>query len=137
MPRLRGSRGRGRQAGQETLQSIFAVSFVLLPVLFSTLELGNLLHLWIGQHAAAAAGARLAGEIGEDGPTVRARIDDELLGAGVDPAACEISVVPARVAWHDPITVTITSRRHLGVPFLFQRDVTLASSFTARGEVNH
>lgn len=126
-----------RQAGQETLQSIFAVSFILVPVLFSTIELGDLLHLWIGQQAAAAAGARVAGEVGEDGPEVRRRIADELRGAGVDPALCSVTVVPVRAAWHDPITVTITSRRHLGVPFLFQRDLTLTASFTARGEVNH
>src|ERR1700736_5291710 len=54
------------QLGQETLQAIFTVAFILVPVLFSTLEIGNVLHLWIGQHAAAAGGARVAGEMGED-----------------------------------------------------------------------
>jgi hypothetical protein len=116
---------------------VFAVAFILVPVLFSTIELGNLLHLWIGQHAAAAAGARVAGELGEDGPEVRARIDRELLGAGIDPASCEVTVLPEEVPWHDPITVTITSHRRLGIPFLFDREVTLSSSFTGRGEVNH
>ena len=125
------------QAGQETLQAIFAISFILVPVLFSTIELGDVLHLWLGEQAAAAAGARVAGEIGEDGPDVRQRIDQELRGAGIDPAGCAVAVVPSRVGWHDPITVTVTSRRHIGVPFLFQRDVTLRSSFTGRGEVNH
>ncbi len=65
------------QRGQETLQAIFAVAFILIPVR------------------------------------------------------------PARAAWHEPITVTITSTRHIGIPFLFSRDVDLVSSFTARGEVNH
>jgi hypothetical protein len=125
------------QRGQETLQAIFAVSFILLPVLFSTLEIGNILHLWIGQHAAAAAGARVAGEVGEDDAAVRDRIDTELRGAGIDASHCSIDVQPGRVAWHDPITVTIRSRRHIGVPFLFQRDLELVSSFTARGEINH
>jgi hypothetical protein len=125
------------QRGQETLQAIFVVAFVLIPVLFSTLEIGNVLHLWIGQHAAAAAGARVAGEMGEDDLEVRDRIDSELRGAGLDPANCAVSIAPARAAWHDPITVTITSRRHIGIPFLFQRDIDLVSSFTARGEVNH
>jgi hypothetical protein len=125
------------QRGQETLQAIFVVAFVLIPVLFSTLEIGNVLHLWIGQHAAAAAGARVAGEMGEDDPEVRDRIDTELRGAGLDPANCVVSITPVRAAWHDPITVIITSRRHIGIPFLFERDVDLVSSFTARGEVNH
>jgi hypothetical protein len=125
------------QRGQETLQAIFAVAFILIPVLFSTLEIGNVLHLWIGQHAAAAAGARVAGEMGEDDPEVRDRIDSELRGAGLDPANCVVSITPGRTAWHEPITVTITSRRHIGIPFLFERDIDLVSSFTARGEVNH
>jgi hypothetical protein len=125
------------QRGQETLQAIFTVAFVLIPVLFSTLEIGNVLHLWIGQHAAAAAGARVAGEMGEDDVEVRDRIDTELRGAGLDPVNCVVSITPSRAAWHDPITVTITSRRHIGIPFLFERDVDLVSSFTARGEVNH
>jgi hypothetical protein len=125
------------QRGQETLQAIFAVAFILVPVLFSTIEIGNVLHLWIGQHAAAAAGARVAGEMGEDDADVRDRIDTELRGAGLDPANCTIEVTPARVAWHQPITVSIRSRRHVGIPFLFQRDLDLVSSFTARGEVNH
>ena len=125
------------QRGQETLQAIFAVAFILIPVLFSTLEIGNVLHLWIGQHAAAAEGARIAGEMGEDDLEVRDRIDSELRGAGLDPANCTVSVSPTRAAWHEPITVTITSTRHIGIPFLFSRDVELVSSFTARGEVNH
>ena len=126
-----------RQRGQETLQAIFTMSFVLIPVLFATLEIGNMLHLWMGQHAAAAVGARVAGEVGEDDSTVRDRIDAELRGVGIEPRNCTISVQPSSVAWHQPITVTITSRRHLGVPFLFERDVDLVSSFTTRGEVNH
>jgi hypothetical protein len=125
------------QRGQETLQAIFAVAFILIPVLFSTLEIGNVLHLWIGQHAAAAAGARVAGEMGEDDAAVRDRIDIELRGAGLDPANCVVEVTPALVGWHEAITVRITSRRHIGIPFLFQRDLDLVSSFTARGEVNH
>jgi hypothetical protein len=128
---------RSDQRGQETLQAIFTVAFILIPVLFSTLEIGNVLHLWIGQHAAAAAGARVAGEMGEDDAEVRDRIDSELRGAGLDPANCAVSITPARAAWHEPITVRITSRRHVGVPFLFERDIDLVSSFTARGEVNH
>src|SRR5258708_4258509 len=63
------------QRGQETLQAIFAVAFILIPVLFSTLEIGNVLHLWIGQHPAPAESARIAGAMGEDDLAVRDRID--------------------------------------------------------------
>lgn len=125
------------QAGQETLQAIFAVSLVLLPVLFSVIEIGDILHLWIGQHAAAAAGARVAGENGEDDAQVRSRIDAELRGAALDPRNVTVEVSPSRVAWHDPIQVTLRTRRHIGIPFLFERDLDLVSSFTARGEINH
>jgi hypothetical protein len=75
--------------------------------------------------------------MGEDDADVRDRIDTELRGAGLDPTNCTIEVSPARVAWHQPITVSIRSRRHVGIPFLFQRDLDLVSTFTARGEVNH
>jgi hypothetical protein len=128
---------RSCQRGQETLQAIFAVSFILIPVLFSTIEIGNVLHIWIGQHAAAAAGARAAGEVGGDDPDVRDRITSELKGAGLSPGEVTVDISPSRVGWHEPITVTLRSVRHIGIPFLFERDLTLVSEFTARGEVNH
>src|SRR5258708_15388718 len=115
--------------GQETLQAIFAVVFIVVPVLCSTLEIGNMLHLWIGQHAAAAEGARVAGEMGEDDLEVRDRIDSELRRAGLDPANCTVVVSPSRAASHEPITGTITSTRHIRIPRLFSRDVDLAASF--------
>ncbi len=125
------------QRGQETLQAILAVSFVLLPVLFATLQLGTLLHLWIGLHAAAAAGARIAGERGEDDAAVRERIMADLTAAGVDVSQANVQITPGRVGWGEPITVTIKSRRRIAIPFLLTREVFLTSSFTARGEVNH
>jgi hypothetical protein len=125
------------QRGQETLQAILAVSLVLLPVLFATLQMGTVLHLWIGQHAAAAAGARIAGERGEDDPMVQERIQSELRAAGIDPARATVAVSPARVGWGEPITVTIQTQRVIAIPFLFTMEVPLRSSFTARGEVNH
>lgn len=125
------------QRGQETLQAILAVSLVLLPVLFATLQMGMVLHLWIGQHAAAAAGARIAGERGEDDPMVQERIQSGLRAAGIDPARASVAVRPARVGWGEPITVTIQTQRVIAIPFLFTIEVPLRSSFTARGEVNH
>jgi hypothetical protein len=128
---------RTSQAGQETLQAVLAVSFMLLPVLFGILEFGGLLHVWMGQQAATAIGARVAGEQGEDDALVRQRIASELAAAGLDPAKVQVSVSPGFVRWGQPITVRLTSRRHLAIPFLFTRDLDLSSSYVGRGEVNH
>jgi hypothetical protein len=128
---------RHRQRGQETLQALLTVAFMLVPVLFGIIELSGLIHVWIGQQSAAAIGARVAGERGEDDAVVRDRIGVELRAAGLDPAQIRVSVTPAYVRWGQPITVQVSSRRHLAIPFLFSRDLTLASSYVGRGEVNH
>lgn len=129
-------RRRG-QRGQETLQAIMVVAFMLLPVLFGIVELGGLMQVWIGQQSATAMGARMAGERGEDDAVVRDRIAAELRGAGLDPAHIQITVTPSHVAWGQPITVRLVSQRRVSIPFLFSRDVTLSSTFIGRGEVNH
>ena len=132
------TRGRQqRQRGQETLQAVLAVAFILLPVLFGIVELGGLIHIWMGEQAAAAIGARVAGERGEDDAVVRDRIGTELVAAGLDPRHVQVSVVPAYVRWGQPITVQVISHRHLAIPFLFSQDVTLSSRYVGRGEVNH
>jgi hypothetical protein len=125
------------QRGQETLQAVLAVAFILLPVLFGIVELGGLIHIWMGEQAAAAIGARVAGERGEDDAVVRDRIGAELVAAGLDPRHVQVSVTPAYVRWGQPITVQVISHRHLAIPFLFTREVTLASRYVGRGEVNH
>jgi hypothetical protein len=130
-------RRRGRQRGQETLQAILVVAFMLLPVLFGILEMGNLIHIWIGQQSAAAMGARVAGERGEDDAVVRDRIASELSAAGLDPRAVRITVTPAYAHWGQPISVQLVSQRHVTIPFLFSRDLTLTSAYVARGEINH
>ena len=126
-----------RQRGQETLQAVLAVAFILLPVLFGIVELGGLIHIWIGEQAAAAIGARVAGERGEDDPIVRDRINTELVAAGLDPRHVQVNVSPPYVRWGQPITVQVTSHRHVAIPFLFTRDLTLSSRYVGRGEVNH
>ncbi|TMF19728.1 MAG: pilus assembly protein [Chloroflexi bacterium] len=128
---------RKRQGGQETLQAMLAVAFMLLPVLFGIIELGSLIHVWIGQQSAAAIGARVAGERGEDDALVRDRIGVELRAAGLDPARVQVRITPSYVRWGQPITVQLVSRRQLAIPFLFSRDLTLISSYVGRGEVNH
>jgi hypothetical protein len=126
-----------RQRGQETLQAVLAVSFMLLPVLLGTVQLGGLIHLWLGQESAASAGARAAGERGEDDALVRTRIAVALRASGIDPGRVEVEVVPSSVRWGQPITVQLISRRRIAVPFLFSRDLTLTTAAVARGEVDH
>jgi hypothetical protein len=130
-------RGREGQRGQETLQALLAVAFMLLPVLFGIVELGGLIHISMSQQSAAAIGARVAGERGEDDAVVRDRIVAELRATGLDPSRVEIRVVPAYVRWGQPITVQLLSHRRVAIPFLFSREVVLTSSYIARGEVNH
>ena len=126
-----------RQRGQETLQAMLAVAFMLLPVLFGIVELGGLIHFWIGQQSAAAIGARVAGERGEDDSVVRDRIGLELRAAGLNPAQVQVSITPGYVHWGQPIGVRLVSRQRIAIPFLFSRDVTLSSSYIGRGEINH
>lgn len=128
---------RQGQRGQETLQAILVVAFMLLPVLFGIVEMGALIHVWIGQQSAAAIGARVAGERGEDDPAVRDRISSELQASGVDPSRVQIVVTPAFVRWGQPITVQLVSHQRIAIPFLFSRDLTLSSTYVGRGEVNH
>jgi len=134
---MTGHRPPRRQRGQETLQAMLAVAFMLLPVLFGIVELSGLIHVWIGQQSAAAIGARVAGERGEDDGVVRDQIGVELRAAGLDPAHVQVTITPAYARWGQPITVRLISRQHLAIPFLFSRDVTLSSSYVGRGEVNH
>lgn len=129
-------RSRGAQRGQETLQVVLAVAFVLLPVLVAILVLGSLVHVYIGAQAAAAAGARAAGTSGVFGPVERDRVVQELLANGIDAATCTVSAQPSAVGLDQPIAVTVHCPRSVGIPFLLQGEVDLASTFVARGEVN-
>ncbi|HSO92930.1 MAG TPA: hypothetical protein VLS53_00485 [Candidatus Dormibacteraeota bacterium] len=126
-----------RQRGQETLQALLAVSFMLLPVLLGIVELGGLIHVWMGQQSAAAIGARVAGARGEDDAVVRDRIRTELLAVGLNPGNVAISVTPSVARWGEPIRVMLVSHRRVAIPFLFSRNVDLQSSFVSRSEVNH
>ena len=110
---------------------------MLLPVLFGIIEMGGLIHVWIGQQSAAAVGARVAGEQGQDDATVRNQIAAELQAGGINPSQTQVSITPRFVHWGQPITVQLISRHHIAIPFLFSRDLTLASTYVGRGEVDH
>jgi hypothetical protein len=129
-------RHRPDEQGQETLQTIIVVAFVLLPILISILTFGSLIHVYIGSQAAAAAGARAAGTGGGFGPDQLQRVDEELRANGIDPAGCTVTASAAVVLLDQPISVTVRCPQHVGIPFLFERDVDLTSTFVARGEVN-
>jgi hypothetical protein len=125
------------QRGQETLQAVLAGAFILLPLLLGMLELGDLLRVVGAEQAAAAAGARVAGIDGQDDLRVQQRIHDALIAGGLDPGRVQVTVTPSRVAWGEPITVRLASRRRLSIPFLFSRDLVLSAASVAQGEVDH
>jgi hypothetical protein len=122
--------------GQETLQAILVVAFVLLPLLVSVVTFGSLIHEYIGTQAAAAAGARAAGSVGGFGPDQLGRVLESLRSNGIDAARCAIDARPTTVALDQPITITVSCPQHVGIPFLLERDVNLSSTYVARGEVN-
>src|SRR5260370_9795364 len=83
-------RMRSRETGQETLQTIIVVAFVLLPVLISILSFGSLVHTSIGAPAAAASGARAAGPPAGFGRPELARVQGNLRGTRIDPSLCRV-----------------------------------------------
>ena len=125
-----------REHGQETLQAILVVAFVLLPMLVAILTFGTLVHASIATQAAAAAGARAAGVAGGFGPDEAGRVDGELRSNGIDAATCRVDASAGTVQLDQPISVTVACPQHVGIPFLFERDVELTATVVARGEVN-
>lgn len=128
-------RGSG-EYGQETLQGILVVAFVLLPVLVSIITFGSLIHVYIGAQAAAAAGARAAGNAGGYGAAQQQRVDEELRSNGIDATQCSVTPSALTAALDDPIAVTVSCPQHVGIPFLFERDVAMESTFVARSQMN-
>ena len=128
--------GRQHEAGQETLQSILVVAFVLMPILMAIFTFGSMIHIEIAAQAAAASGARSAGSAGGFGIEQQAAVIDELTANGIDPATCSITSSASQVGLGQPIEVTVSCPQHVGIPFLLDEDVSLSSSFVARGEVN-
>lgn len=128
---------RVRQRGQETLQAILIFAFVLMPVVVAIFTFGSLIHLYIGEQAAAATGARSAGSAGGFGADQMGIVADQLRSNGIDPSACDVTVSSPSVSLGEPISVTVSCPQHVGIPFLLERDITITSTFVARGEVNH
>ena len=124
------------QRGQETLQAILVVSLVLLPMLMGILTFSTLVHASIATQAAAAAGARAAGVAGEFGPDQLDAVIAALRSNDLDANSCIIASSSGTVRLDQPISITVRCPEHVGIPFLFERDVQLAATVVGRGEVN-
>ena len=75
-------RRREGEAGVATVEAVLVVPLVLVPVLLGVVVFGQLEHTRLVVDAAAAAGARQAAVVGEDGAAVRDRIATELRDGG-------------------------------------------------------
>jgi hypothetical protein len=120
--------------GLATLETTLMIT-ILVPLLFSIIEFGDLFQRWLAQESATVQVARYAGEVGGDTPEVRALLDDSLRASGIDPARVVLEIVPARVGWRQPLTVTVRSAAAIAIPFLFSADVPLRTTAVVRGEV--
>ena len=123
------------ERGLATLETVLSV-VILVPLLFGVIAFGVLFQRWLAAETVAAHGARYAGELGGDEPALRAFISRELSAAGIDPQHVAVEVQPARVAWREPIRVTVRSDEPIVLPFALATTVTLRATAIARGEVN-
>lgn len=123
------------ERGLATLETTLMV-VVLVPLLFSVIEFGWLFQRWLAADSVAVHAARLAGELGGDDPSLRAYVARSLADVGIDPVRATVEVVPSRVAWRDPVRVTIATDEPIALPFLLTTSVPLRASAVARGEVN-
>jgi Flp pilus assembly protein TadG len=109
---------------------------ILVPLLFGVIEFGWLFQRWLAAETVAAHAARFAGEVGGDDDGLRAYIARQLTDVGIDPARTQIEVVPARVAWREPVRVSVRSTERIDLPFALSTSVQLSATAVARGEVN-
>jgi Flp pilus assembly protein TadG len=135
-PGRRTDRRRGER-GLATVEAVLVVPLVLVPVLFAVIVFGDLWHTRLVVDAAAAAGARQAAVVGEDGPAVRERIATELQDGGIDPNRATVTVEPAVAEWGQPIRVSVSIDAEAAIPFLGTWPVPLKGEFVTRSEVTH
>ncbi len=118
-----------------TLETTLMV-LVLVPLLFAVIEFGALFQRWLAQDAVAVQAARLAAEVGGDAPAVRDYVSTQLRLVGIDPAHVVVTVEPPRVAWRQPVRVSLRSDEPIALPFVLSTSVRLESTGIGRGEVN-
>ena len=120
--------------GIATLETTLMIT-VLVPLLFSVIEFGDLFQRWLAQESATVQVARFAAEVGGDTPEVRALLDESLRSAGIDPARTSLLIMPSRVGWRQPLTVTVRSDAPIAIPFLFSTVVPVRTTAVVRGEI--
>jgi Flp pilus assembly protein TadG len=120
--------------GLATLETTLMIT-ILVPLLFAVIEFGDVFQRWLAQESATVQIARYAAELGGDGPEVRALLDDELRGSGIDPARSTLDITPARVGWREPLTVTVRTDAAIAIPFLFSSAIPLRTTAVVRGEL--
>jgi Flp pilus assembly protein TadG len=121
--------------GLATLEAVLMLT-MLVPLLFATIEFGDLFQRWLAQESATVQVARYAAEIGGDAAEVRQLLDESLRSSGIDPQQASLDITPTRVGWREPLTVTVRTRVILEIPFLFTSEVPLRTTATVRGEVS-
>ena len=125
---------RSDDRGLATLETVLMIT-VLVPLLFSVIEFGDMFQRWLAQESATVQVARYAAEVGGDTPEVRLLLDQALRSAGIDPSRIVLDIAPSRVGWRQPLTVTVRSNASIAIPFLFSVDVPLRTTAVVRGEV--
>ena len=109
---------------------------ILVPLFFGVIEFGWLFQRWLAAESVAAHAARFAGEIGGDDDSLRAYVARQLSDVGIDPARVQVEVAPPRVAWRQPVRVSVRSQERIDLPFALSTSVLVSASAVARGEVN-
>ena len=126
---------RSDDRGLATLETVLMIT-VLVPLLFSVIEFGDMFQRWLAQESATVQVARYAAEVGGDTPEVRALLDEALRSAGIDPSRISLDIAPSRVGWRQPLTVTVRGNASIAIPFLFSAEVPLRTTAVVRGEVD-
>ena len=129
---MRSIRDEGGLATVETTLMLV----ILVPLFFGVIEFGWLFQRWLAAESVAAHAARFAGEIGGDDDSLRAYVARQLFDVGIDPARVQVEVAPPRVAWRQPVRVSVRSQERVDLPFALSTSVLVSASAVARGEVN-
>ena len=123
------------ERGLATVETTLMI-VILIPLLFGVVEFGWLFQRWLAAQTVAAHAARFAGELGGDDERLRAYVARQLTDVGIDPAGAQLEVVPPRVAWRQPVRVSVRSQERIELPFALSTSVLVSASAVARGEVN-
>jgi Flp pilus assembly protein TadG len=126
---------RRADRGLATLETTLMIT-ILVPLLFAVIEFGDVFQRWLAQESATVQIARYAAELGGDAPEVRALLDDSLRAAGIDPSRASLEVIPSRVGWRQPLTVTVRTSATIAIPFLLTTTIPIRSTAVVRGEIN-